>query len=68
MAQQPYTESKAYIALCNAFMDYLKSEPADRAERKQILAHAKEIFEHFCLTETQPTLYTWSDDLQKAIQ
>lgn len=66
--QQPYADSKAYIALCDALMAYLISDYDTKDEKKLVLGHAKEIFEHYCLTETDPTLYTWSNDLQKAIQ
>ena len=68
MEQRPYTESKSYIALCDALMDYLKSDLIDKDEKKQVLAHAKEIFEHFCLTESKPKLYTWSNEMQRTIQ
>jgi len=68
MEQQPYVTSKAYIAMCDALWDYLQGDYDTRDEKRQVLQHAQEIFESFCLTETQPTLYTWSNDLQKAIQ
>lgn len=66
MEQQPYTDSKAFIALCDALMDYIKSDLDSKEERKQVLRHAKEIFEHYCSTETRPTVYTWRNELQKA--
>ncbi len=66
--QQPYCTQKAYIAICDAFWDYLQSDVDTKQEKRQIVEHAREVFDHFCSTETNPELYTWSNDLQKAIQ
>ena len=47
--QKPYVDSKAYVALCDALMDYLKSTSDTRAEKRQILEHVKEIFDDMCM-------------------
>lgn len=46
--QKPYANTKAYNAMCDALMDYLRSTDDDRLEKRQILEHVKEIFDDMC--------------------
>lgn len=55
--QQPYTKSKAFIALSDALWDYLTSDIDTKDEKLQILQHAREIFNHLTETTEPPGSY-----------
>lgn len=52
--QKPFMGTKAYYSLCDALHDYLTADPDTREEKKVIMQHAKEVFEHMAATVQPP--------------
>lgn len=48
---QTHRESKAYDAIVDAFYDYVTASKDQRDEKRQVLYHAKEMFEDYAYFE-----------------
>ncbi len=48
---QPFKDSKAYDAIVDAFYDYVTASKDKRDEKRQVLYHAKEVFEDYAYFE-----------------
>jgi len=52
--QRGYMKTQAYEEYCNALWDYLQSDFDEKADKKQALQHAKEIFEDMTRNIPEP--------------
>ena len=68
--QREFSGTQAYVNLCVAIYRYLTASKLFKEERKIELQHAKEVFEHLCLTQTapDPTIPKWQEKLRDNLQ